>query len=91
MIVTLSEAKAHLRVEFTDEDTAIAGLIAAAESYLEGVGCDVAADPMPAALKQAALLLIAEWYQNREASSRDRAEIPFGVSALINNLREVPL
>jgi len=35
-LVTLVEAKAHLRVEHTDEDTYIGGLISAAVSYLDG-------------------------------------------------------
>lgn len=91
MIVTLSEAKAHLRIDYDDEDSSLTGLIEAAESYLSGVGCDVAADPLPPALRQAALLLIGHWYANRESTTNGRSEIPFGVSALITNLREMPI
>ncbi len=34
--VTLDEVKAHLRVDFADEDTAIAGMLAAAFEHLDG-------------------------------------------------------
>ncbi len=36
--VTVSEAKAHLRVDASDEDTLIEGLIAAAVAHLDGMG-----------------------------------------------------
>jgi uncharacterized phiE125 gp8 family phage protein len=35
--VTLEEAKSHLRVDFTDDDAYIQGLISAARGYAEGV------------------------------------------------------
>jgi len=35
-LLTLDEAKAHLRVDTTDQDSLITGLIAATESYLDG-------------------------------------------------------
>lgn len=90
MILTLSEAKAHCRIDTADEDVPITALIAAAEDHLTRIGCDTAADPAPPSLKLAALLLVGHWFFNREAADRDPpAEIALGVSALTAPLREV--
>lgn len=45
-------------------------------------------ETMPAALKQAILLLVAHWYRNREAASdKAMAEMPHSVEALLVNFR----
>lgn len=56
MIVTLDEAKGHLKVSGTAEDAEITLLIDATEDYLGRIGCPVDGDPLPPALKAAALL-----------------------------------
>ncbi|MCM5558076.1 head-tail connector protein [Pleomorphomonas sp. JP5] len=55
-ILTLAEAKAHLKIAGNDEDGTLTLLVDAAEDYLGRIGCPVDADPLPPALKAAALL-----------------------------------
>ena len=71
--VSLAEAKAQLRVEFDADDELIAGYITAAreicESFLNQPLVAVENEEPPAvkqAWKQAILLAVANWYQNRE-------------------------
>lgn len=166
--VTLAEAKLHLRVDGTDEDALISGLIAAARDYVDSytgtftapctaqVRCDSFADftnapilplgavtgvsyvatdgtsqilassvyearsdglrasialkagqswpaiqpdsritvtatvgyaTVPPSIKQAILLLIGDWYANRENSGDGMTEAPHAVSALLANYR----
>lgn len=67
-MITLSEAKLHLRVDHDSEDVAITAMIeastAAAVDYL-----GVELDPMPAPVKAAILLQVADLYENRERQS----------------------
>ena len=72
-VITLEEAKNHLRVIGSDEDQTIFGYIRAAEAhvskYLERplTPWNEAGDPVPDNVKQAILLAIADFYQHREA------------------------
>ena len=81
--ITLDEAKAHLRVEFADDDAYISALITAAREYAEAFQNRLIAarsygegETTPegetvelagAMERQAMLLLIGHWYANREA------------------------
>ncbi|MCA1368078.1 phage head-tail connector protein [Bradyrhizobium sp. BRP14] len=48
------------------------------------------ADAVPSSIRAAILLLVAHWYNNREASiDGQQSEIPFGASALISPFRRV--
>jgi uncharacterized phiE125 gp8 family phage protein len=50
----------------------------------------VAGDGVPAAVKQAVLLLVGHWYENREtASDKALPEIPMGAHALLNLHRQM--
>lgn len=71
--VSLAEAKAQLRVEFDADDNLIAGYITAAreicESFLNQPLVAAEGEEPPAVKqtwKQAILLAVANWYQNRE-------------------------
>ncbi|WPC65275.1 head-tail connector protein [Rhodoferax ferrireducens] len=71
-MLTLTEAKLHLRVDGTDDDTLITSLIAAATAatanHLDNASLVMDATA-PAPIKSAALLLIADLYENREAQT----------------------
>lgn len=67
-MLTLTEAKAHLRVDIADDDVLITSLIAAATTatadYLDNPVMLLDATA-PAPVKAAALLLIGDLYENR--------------------------
>lgn len=65
-LVTLAEAKAHLRVDHSDEDTYIGTLIAAAASYLDGYSG-----------RMGRALLQQTWTQDFDAFS-DKMRLPVG-------------
>lgn len=71
--VTLAEAKTQLRVEFDEDDALISGYITAAREWAEGflnvplVAKEGEAAPeVKLVWKQAILLTVSNWYQNRE-------------------------
>lgn len=91
MTVSLDTAKLHLRVDDAGENTLIQAYLAAAEGHLAGSGVDMTADPLPAAVTAAVLLITGHLYENREASTYDKPimAIAFGVDRLVAPYREV--
>lgn len=88
-MISLVAAKLYLRVDFNDDDTDIDRMIAAASDHLKSIGIDVDADPLPPAVEQAVLMLVAHFYENREAiTNSQRASLDFGVDRLIAPHRE---
>lgn len=69
-MLTLTEAKLHLRVDHSDEDPLISGLIATATAacadYLNMLPSELVV-AVPAPVKSAALLLIGTLYEQRES------------------------
>ncbi len=67
-MITLEEAKTHCRIDGNDSDAELAAMMAAAaahvENYLNGLP-----DPIPAPIKAAALLLVADLYEHRESQT----------------------
>lgn len=94
--VTLEEAKLQMRVEFSEDDALISGYITAAREWAEGflnTALVAAEGEDPPAVKQtwkqAILLTVANWYQNRETGGVPNAaqqllwldrNVPTGVS-----------
>lgn len=90
-VLHLEDVKAWLRISFDDEDDILASTIEAAEGYVSEIGVALAA-PVPPALKQALLLLIGHWWENREAVIEgDFRKVPLGFEALIAPYREVTI
>jgi hypothetical protein len=93
--VTLEQVKTHLRLGSSGrEDAYLMILIAAARRAIENLtGRDIAVD-VPTlderdkdVVAQASLLLIGQWYSNREAVGVNVSEIPLAVQFLLNPLR----
>ncbi|MDR2312619.1 MAG: head-tail connector protein [Brucellaceae bacterium] len=88
-MASLAVAKAYLIVDFDDDDDLITRLIAAAGDHLRSINVDMSITPMPPAIEQAVLMLIAHFYTNREAMSNfQRFELDIGVDRLVAPFRE---
>ena len=95
-LVTLSDVKAHLRLGSSSrEDAYLVILIAAAVRAIEGAtGCDFVNDLSTTAVRdravaaQAVLLLVGQWYANREAAGQNLTELPLAITFLIAPLRK---
>lgn len=86
-VLSLSEAKKYLRVDYEDEDEDIQSLLDAAEKYLINAGCILNGNDDVA--KLAIKMLINEWYENRGpvliGSISNKLE--YGLQALIAQLK----
>lgn len=86
-MITLAEAKAHLRVDQDDEDTTIQLYIDAARDYI-GKYINNSNYPATASVKAAGLLVIGDLYENREgAGEKVIIENP-AVARLLHPYRE---
>lgn len=85
--ISLTEAKKFLRLEYTDEDEYIKSLICVArevcESYMRhAIDCQ----HCPDSVRQAMLLVIGHFYENRE--TENNRELPRAVYSLLLPYRE---
>ncbi len=92
MILTLDEAKQHLRIdwEFQNEDMMIEELIGVAEADIAGrLHYDTLSDKFPdeaypLPVKQAAKLLVAHYYENREpVAFASSSKVPMMIDSLL--------
>ena len=66
MILTVDEAKAHLRLQYEEEDAYLASLLLQAQAVAEDY-CRVTFDEnAPQAVRLAVLLLVSHYYENRD-------------------------
>ena len=83
-MVTLAEAKDHLRVDHGEQGTMIQSQIDAAVDHLTSIDVDMTGSPLPPALRHAVLMLAGRFFENAEAVSETQKHVtPPGVACLI--------
>lgn len=88
-MLTLSEVKSWLRLEQDDtaDDTLLQSLISAAEEYVRNAVpsyVDIANNPLA---KLLGMVLIADWFEHREAVGQVREEMRPTVRAMVTQLQ----
>lgn len=89
-MITVDDAKAHLRVTDTIDDALISDQLDAAKAFVSAyTGADVDLDGTPAPVLQATLMLTAHLYENRETTlvGVQAQTLPFGFLDLLSNYR----
>ncbi|MBX4894914.1 head-tail connector protein [Rhizobium bangladeshense] len=89
-IIDLVAAKAHMNILFEDDNQLISDKIEAAQAHLEsllGFQIEEEFETVPADLKQAALALVAHFYENREATGVNLFEVPLSVWDVVRERR----
>ncbi|MNG32783.1 Phage gp6-like head-tail connector protein [compost metagenome] len=87
--MTLTEAKAHLRVTHNLEDALIQGYLDAALTHVANYLGDDLPDPMPAPVEAAVLLLMADLYINRERQADKPLSENSAYALLLNPYRNM--
>lgn len=85
MVIELAETKEWLRVDGNDEDATIAMLIGAAEAYLSNA-TGITFDSTNQLAKLYCLVLVADWYENREMVGRTSEKIRSTVESITAQL-----
>ena len=70
MVVTVAEAKAHLRLESDEEDAFIESLIEQTQAVAEDYCRVTFESPAPEPVRLAVLLMVAHYYENRDTPER---------------------
>ena len=70
MIVTVDEAKAHLRIEDDDEDVYLESLITRAQAVAEDYCRVPFSEEAPEPVRLAVLLFVSFYYENRDVPDR---------------------
>jgi uncharacterized phage protein (predicted DNA packaging) len=69
-MITIDEVKAHLRLNDTGEDAVLTAFVATAAAHVTNyIGIVYAEGAAPAPVKSAALLMVGDLYENREAQT----------------------
>lgn len=94
-MITLPEAKQYLHITpgDADDDAALSGMIEAAVQHLASIGVvvDPDAGPIPAPLKQAALMLVAHFFNGVGVAGEEPPAFPITFFRLVAPYREIEL
>ncbi|KAB2459729.1 phage gp6-like head-tail connector protein [Bacillus sp. CH126_4D] len=85
MVLKLEEAKEYLRVDGDEEDSLISSFITAAEIYIKNA-TSKNVDLKSELAKLAARILIAHWYENREAVGKAE-QLAFSLQSILVQLQ----
>ena len=66
MVVTVDEVKAHLRIQYDEEDAYLHSLIAQAQAAAEDYCRVTFSNDAPEPVRLAVLLMVAHYYENRD-------------------------
>jgi len=88
-LLTLSEVKSWLRLEQDDtaDDTLLQSLISAAEEYVRNAVPSYVDVENNSLAKLLGMVLVADWYENREAVGQVREEIRPTVRSIVTQLQ----
>ena len=70
MIVTVDEVKTHLRIQHSEEDDYLSGLIAQAQAAAENYCRAQFPEEAPEPVRLAVLLFVGYYYENRDSPDR---------------------
>ncbi|MEC2553751.1 head-tail connector protein [Bacillus tropicus] len=85
MVLTVEEAKKYLRVDGDEEDDLITSFVIAAEIYIKNA-TSKNVDVKSELAKLAARILIAHWYENREAVGKAE-QLAFSLQSILVQLQ----
>lgn len=85
MIVSLEETKEWLRIEHNDEDNTLLMLINAAETYLQNATGNTF-DNTNNLAKLFCLVLVTDWYENREMVGKASEKVRQTVESMVAQL-----
>ncbi|MBS4539821.1 head-tail connector protein [Clostridium sp. D2Q-11] len=91
MILTLEEVKQFLRIEsdYTEEDSTIQIMINNAEAFVKNIVeyLDETNNLMMSQAKLLVLVLVADFYENRELSCKPSEKVRYSIQSIITQLQ----
>jgi uncharacterized phage protein (predicted DNA packaging) len=85
MIVSLDEAKSWLRIDFSEDDALLSSLISASETYLKNA-TGIEYDNSNYLAKLFCMVLISDWYENRELVGRASDQVRPIINSILMQL-----
>jgi hypothetical protein len=83
LLISLADIKVYLRIDGEEEDTLLAILLSVAIEHCENYLCSALPSDLPAPIKQALLILVGHFYEQRVGE-----DIPKVVYALLSPYRQ---